>query len=482
MKKLSTDARMIVIVALPGMGKTQVAIRVSHLLARKKKRVIFVNKQKTLSHICSEILYLLWGMTVNDDTVQQLATRKLSKLQKDTVIVMDNTEDIQESEEEDFDGFAQTLLASAPKVKLMMTTRRNVNTVPYPVYVVHLKPMDTISSAKLLKDVLVVCKEYLEKICKLCGGMPLILIKCMYLLKNHFDPKVLVEQLTNDPIDILKNNSEDVYNLLGKFLHEFPRDIKRNLVRLSVFPSTFSAEDMLIIFENTAEVEKAKTKMVQGSLLQETEEGKFSVHPLVQAFCRKESGSLDVGNEGDEAKRKFNDHFLKRIQILSKLFITKDKASEAITTFRKEKANITEAFKNSFEDTTVEAKKLFAIDVANGHEVLNFLAKVLSPPKECTQLYEKCREISRDCDDKERLADSLNSLGFRQFLNWNAGQRSLDIFKEAYDIRTELSDEKWRCETHAHTITKLGVCYLIQVKTFHLQSYPASMSERYYIV
>ena len=151
-------------------------------------------------------------MTGNDDILQQ-AAHKLSELQKDTVIVMDNTEDIQE--QEDFDGFAQTLLASAPKVKLMITTWRNVKTVSADIHRVHLKPMDTNSSAKLLKDVFVVCKEYLEEVCKLCGGMPLILINCMYLPKNDFNPKVLVEQLRNDPIDILKNNSEDVYNLLG---------------------------------------------------------------------------------------------------------------------------------------------------------------------------------------------------------------------------------------------------------------------------
>lgn len=481
MEKLSTDARMIVLVGLPGMGKTQVAIRVSHLLAGKNQKVIFVKKQKNLSDICSEILYFLYGqdrMTGNDDIVQQ-ATHKLSELQRDTVIIIDNTEHIQKKE--DFDDFAKTLLASTPKVKLMITTRRDVNNVSPDIHRVHLKPMDTNSCAKLLKDISVACEECLEEICKLCGGMPLILINCMFLLKNDFNPVVLVEQLRNDPIETLKNNS-DVYNRLGKFLSEFPRDIKRNLVRLSVFPLTFSAEDMLILFETRAEVETVKTKMVKGSLLQTTEKGKYSIHPLVQAFCRKEIVSLDVGDEGDEAKRKFNDHYLERIKILSKLFITKDKASEAISTFRKERVNITEAFNNSFEDTTVEAKKLFAIDVANGHEVLNFLTKVLTPPQECTQLYEKCCEISRDCDDKERLADSLLSLGFRQFLNWNAGQETLDIFKKAYDIRMELSEEKRRCETHAHTIIKLGMCYLIQVKTFHLQSFPASMSERYYIV
>ena len=413
MEKLSTDARMIVLVALPGMGKTQVAIRVCHLLAGKNQRVIFVKKQKTLSDICNEILYYLCGgdwMTGNDDIVQQ-ATHKLSELQKDTVIVLDNTEDIQE-QEDDFDGFAQALLTSAPKVKIMITTRKNVNSVAAHIHRVRLEPMDTNSSAKLLKDVSAVCQEYLEEVCTLCGGMPLILIHCMYLLKNDFNPKVLVEQLRHDPIDILKNNSEDVYNLLGKFLRKFPSDIKRNLVRVSVFPSTFSAEDMLILFETTAEVETAKTKMVKDSLLQTNDKGKYSIHPLVQAFCRKESGSLDVGDEGAEVKHKFNQHYLKRVQILSKQFISKGKASEAISTFRKEKVNIAEAFKNCFEDTAVE-EKLFAVDVANSTEVVLFFLKAFSPPGEYTRLYEKCREISKDHDDddKARLADSLNSLG-----------------------------------------------------------------------
>ena len=212
--------------------------------------------------------------------------------------------------------------------------------------------------------------------------------------------------------------------------------------------------------------------MVKGSLLQTTEDGKYSVHPLVQAFCRKESGSLDVGDEGDKAKHKFNQHYLKQIQILGKQFVSKDKASEAISTFRKEKANITEAFKNCFEDTTVREEKLNAIDVANSTEVLDFLTKVL-PLKECTLLYEKCRKISRDCDDKERLADSLNSLGFRHLYSCGAAHPKADeniraLFQEAYDIRMALPEEKRKCQTHAHIISKLGLCYVFQVITFHL--------------
>lgn len=74
---------------------------------------------------------------------------------------------------------------------------------------VHLERMDTNSSAKLLQDVFAVCKESLKDVYKLCGGMPLIHIHCMRLLKNDFNAKVLVEQLTNDPIVRKKNFFHD---------------------------------------------------------------------------------------------------------------------------------------------------------------------------------------------------------------------------------------------------------------------------------
>lgn len=61
------------------------------------------------------------------------------------------------------------------------------------IYRVYFKLMDFNLFVKLFKDVFVVCKEYLEEVCKFCGGMLLIFINCMYFLKNDFNLKVLVE-------------------------------------------------------------------------------------------------------------------------------------------------------------------------------------------------------------------------------------------------------------------------------------------------
>ena len=118
---------MVVLLSIPGMGKTEVGIRVSHLL--KQQRVDqFVTHIRVESHhqklvdICSEILDRLSSRTWSSTTdFRSLAKRKLSGRKNPTVIVLDNTENIQG---EEFDEFAKWLVKSAPNVKLIITTRK----------------------------------------------------------------------------------------------------------------------------------------------------------------------------------------------------------------------------------------------------------------------------------------------------------------------------------------------------------------------
>ena len=104
---------MVVLLSIPGMGKTEVGIRVSHLL--KQQRVDqFVTHIRVESHhqklidICSEILDRLSSRTWSSTTdFRSLAKRKLSGRKNPTVIVLDNTENIQG---EEFDEFAKWLV------------------------------------------------------------------------------------------------------------------------------------------------------------------------------------------------------------------------------------------------------------------------------------------------------------------------------------------------------------------------------------
>lgn len=51
-KLLSGSSHVVILVALPGMGKTEVAIRVGHLLQSGSWPVFFIEKQENLLELC----------------------------------------------------------------------------------------------------------------------------------------------------------------------------------------------------------------------------------------------------------------------------------------------------------------------------------------------------------------------------------------------------------------------------------------------
>ena len=100
------------------------------------------------------------------------------------------------------------------------------------------------------------------------------------------------------------------------------------------------------------------------------------------------------------------------------------------------------------------------------------MAKVLIPPKECTALYQKCCDIAEATGDKKRHAESFNSLGFRLLCDVSHSKDSpeenlaiLAKFQETYEMRRTLPEEEQKSQTHAHTASKLGVCFVLQVRS-----------------
>ena len=170
---------------------------------------------------------------------------------------------------------------------------------------------------------------------------------------------------------------------------------------------------------------------------------------------------------GKKAQHTFNQHYLELLETSSKQFINKKWSQNAILTFRTEKANILEMFKNFLQKGGDKKEAESCIDVANSTKVLDFLAKVLSPPSECVELYERCCHIAEASNDTRRLADSLTALGFLRLCkeaHRGVSPDTVEMFQRAYEIRKNLPKDLQYCETHAHTISKLGLCYALQVK------------------
>ena len=466
---------MIIIVALPGMGKTEVATCVGHLLQKEHRPVVYV-KEKKLMEICQEILYQVdhrhW--TLNEDVISH-CKRKLSELEDDTIVILDNTEDAQK--EKEFYDFFEHMVKSAPRIRTIITTQCDIiinSLISASIHKIRLDPLDSSSSSKLLMQIAPgISKAIAEEIGKLCDGIPLFLSCSGSMMADGFCPEVFARELRKNPVRVIRDSEHLnlIYTNIDRFLRLLPKQVLRNLVRLSVFPKSFSVKDIQFLFEDDFEEEAVKTKMIQYCLLEKLNDGKiFTIHPLVKTYCKAERETLGMVNEGRSAETAFNHHYLKILQDLHNLFLTKDSSLEAIQRFREDKQNIMEAFENCLCDSSEPKEKLFAVDVAN--EVVDFLAKVLSPPMECTLLYQKCCEIARDSvGDGKRLAYSLNSLGFRclddaDHCKGDGAEHACKKFEEACSIFRGLSKESQKCEKYAHVTTKHGLCVLLQVREF----------------
>ena len=477
----TNPVRMVVIVAIPGMGKTQVAIGVGHYLLERKesitvKEVIFIVKQASLTDLCAEIIRRISCRNLSEShDLVSIAKDKLRSVKSGIIIILDNTEGLQKEHRQEFDDFLKYVIENAANVQLIITTQEDVGCQSLNI---HREPLDTLDwnpCALLIRKSVCISEENAQEIGKLCGGMPLFLVHCVALLKKSFKPERLIKFLKNNPIPLLKKTAlKKVYDALGGFLRNMPKPLLENLVQVSVFPSAFSVEDISqILFEDDElESEEVKTEMVGCSLLQAMGNDKYALHPLVRQYCRAERNDLGMEDVGKSAQDKFNRYYVEKLKTWSKNFITKDSAMSAISSFKECKENLMDALWNCLEKKNSADDKTLAVDVTNSTEVIDFLAKVLSPPAKCLEFYEKCHAIARDSGDKRRLADSLSALGFLHLCNvahLTPNGQSLDEFKEAKRIRETLPEEQQNCHAHALTLSKLGLCYALQVRTLQIQ-------------
>ena len=463
--------RMVVILGIPGLGKTQTALKVGHDLLKYNRSVIFIDKQESLAELCDEIIYGLSGeyLWESEDLVRR-AKKRLKTLESEVVIILDNTEDVQGKEEKEFDSFVKYVVEKIPGIQLIITTQRDVGFTSLSMHKELLCPLDCHSCALLIQRSVRISEKNAREIGQLCGGIPLLLAHSVALLKSSFSPDALAQWLKENPTQLLQDKARNVNNALGRFLEYMPNPLLENLIQLSIFPSAFSVKDIsqILFDDNELKSETFKTTMVGCALLQRMGDGKYALHPLIREYCQSSRKAQKMEEVGNSARDKFNRHFIEKLKTLSKEYITKNSALVAICSFREDKANIMEALSNYLDETSSAEEKAFGVDVAISTEVLEFLSEVLLPPAECLKFYQRCYGIAKDSADQRRLADSLTALGFCHLCDvahLRHNPQSLYKFKEAKEISEKLPKEQQNCQAHALILCKLGLCLCLLVIT-----------------
>jgi predicted ATPase/DNA-binding SARP family transcriptional activator len=182
------ECRLLTLVGAGGIGKTRLALQIaSERLKDHPHGVIFVPLASVSSpeFLISAIVEALgFQLSGSDDPHEQLINYLR---QKQLLLILDNFEHLLDGAEAVAD-----LLASAPKIKILITSRVRLNLRPEHLFEVHGMPIPEARESEIMCDfdivqlfqqsanriqadfsVLEEDKPHLIKICRLVGGMPL---------------------------------------------------------------------------------------------------------------------------------------------------------------------------------------------------------------------------------------------------------------------------------------------------------------------
>lgn len=462
---------LITIVAPPGFGKTAVATNIGYRMLDQGKDVLYISLRKvsSLNLAAEHMLKKLVGINFDavENPVLQL-TSYLTSLQHQTVLILDNAEDLQIGDGPNFEDFLEKIGQHALNVVTLITSRNAISKLelfPFSTKNIPLKPLtDEDSSAYLKNHVPDIADQWARKFATACRGVPLLLtITGSFLRKKAIDPIDLHRKLQNCPHSFLKAKDakiQELYSLLRVFYNNLGPEMKEALAYLASFPTSFTkeeAKDVLFPNEDYLNFQLVLDDLEQHSLVQQDEDQNnrcYSLHPLVQAFCK--SSREDTCTGYNTAIRLFSYHYLSLLQRLSDDFISTD-CKIIIDKYHISKTNISHALLASTEDDDL---KHYGLSVST--EAVNFLGKVLNLD-EFMSLYSQCLRVAEKMTDKTLYSECLVSIGFKQLCYYGYkdayrtnAKRSL---QEAHDLQAHLVNYDSECMGHCKC--KLGLCCFV---------------------
>lgn len=295
-----SDCRLLTLIGAGGIGKTRLAIHVSHqLIDTFEDGVVFVRLQalETPDAIVTAIAGALQYSLAGVDTLEEQLLRLLSN--KNMLITLDNFEHLMKGS-----VIVSHLLESLPNIKLLITSREVLNLPEEYLFPIsgmdfprqeseqNIKEYSAIQlfteRAQRVNTVLDLEKEYqhIAHICELVEGMPLGIELAASWLRAMPCEHIAVEIQRN--IDFLATNVRNVpkrhqscravFEYSWTLLTDNERAI---LTKLAVFRGGFDQSAAEYVAEADS---KALNSLVDKSLLRIDKQHRFSIHSLLQQF------------------------------------------------------------------------------------------------------------------------------------------------------------------------------------------------------
>ncbi|XP_029209365.2 uncharacterized protein LOC114973110 [Acropora millepora] len=461
------DNRICLVVAPPGFGKTETATAVGYMMKDQGNNILYFSLRnvKLMTTAAKNMLETI-GIPVGGHPIWQI-TQHLQSLLKQTVLILDNAEDLQNGDGSLFSQFLEAICKNARNLVTLITSRICLSKrgAHFDILVVPLKPLTDEQSLVFLKIYNVEdlwAKRFSQF--NVCGGVPLLLkITASFLTQSGtIDPVELHRNLQKCKDKFLMSMHPDIQDLqchLGVFYNYLPPYIKKALSCLAAFPTVFTKrEAKIVLFEDEDELNFQfmldtieKHSLVHGDDVEGCQQ--YSLHPLVQAFCV--TSSENQSTEGyTSAIRLFSQHYLTLLHQANEDFISTT-CKDAIKQYQLNKINICHALMAAANDKCLN---YYGLRIAT--ETVNFLAKCMNM-SEFLSVYEKFLKVAKDRGEQGLYSECLAAIGFKQvcFHGYKDAHDTVAManLEEAHNLLKSL-DIKNECR--GYCACKLGLCTL----------------------
>ncbi|KAJ7326579.1 hypothetical protein OS493_027533 [Desmophyllum pertusum] len=353
----SGTVSIVVITGGPGFGKTTVANKVAHELAKPEycRSVLCCSlmSKAILKDIATSMILTCSKSHSQPPENPQHWLLHWSKQQLDKVtFVLDNADDVLESGSRDqFVKMLREMRAlSRQNLTFVITTRRIIN-APSSDFTIRNIRLTCLSSDEASN--LLLSKVHSEetrqklsqttKMVSLCGCVPLALCIVGSLLSDYKEDR-LIRSLEKEPLDVLQDDEISVEKAIKTSFDLLSQTEQEALAIMSVFPGSFDSDAAEAVIAAGIDTEaqpivRILRSLKNRSLLEQPSSCRYQIHQLIQAFAKKmgqTETSRQVLLQGEIVACS---HFISRLADNANMYWSKDKCKESIEAFNEDRHN-----------------------------------------------------------------------------------------------------------------------------------------------
>ena len=288
-----SNIQVVHIVGPPGFGKSTLAKRIGHIFLRKRVKVYYVDIRAVtdMDGLVERIMLSIFDSPKYKIAFDHLE-KWISKQYSNTLLILDNCDEMFEASKEEFLHFIKKLTVSS-SVKYLLTSQRWIADIGnFRLHQIYNLSSEAASQllGKLAPNILT--EDQKIQIAELTGNVPLALevLGAIFNFPNAPTVEEVIKCLKADPVDTLSPYELPEYStvyvsikLAFNYLSEEMKDLCLNL---SYFPGSFEMKSVSFIFESIhIRNHRDSHMLVRRSLLHvQSIKYRYHFHQLIRSF------------------------------------------------------------------------------------------------------------------------------------------------------------------------------------------------------